>query len=182
MRAAPVAALVMGAQARPMTILRVRSSPRRPSIESAGLLMYRRTGGELEVLLVHLGGPLWARRDRGAWSIPKGEFQVGGEDPFEAARREFAEETGLVAGMHCESLGKTRLRSGKLVHAWAFEGDGDPSAIVSNSFDMEWPPHSGRLQRFAEVDRAAWLKVDDARNRIHPGQKVFLDRLRALLT
>lgn len=129
------------------------------------------------MFLVHPGGPYWARKDLGAWSIPKGEFAPG-EDPLAAARREFREETGfepppgpLVA------LGATRQAGGKTVHAWATAGDVDAAAVVSNTFAMEWPPRSGRRQEFPEVDRASWFALAEARRRILPGQLPFLDRL-----
>lgn len=147
---------------------------------SAGLLMYRRVGGVLEVLLVHPGGPSWAQRDQGAWSIPKGEYAIESEAASDAARREFVEETGFTPGASLTSLGETRLGSGKLILAWAFEGDCDPAGVVSNRFELEWPPGSGKLERFPEVDRAMWFAPDEARRRIHPAQRVFIDRLEAL--
>jgi len=143
--------------------------------------MYRRSGGVLEVLLAHPGGPFWAKRDLGAWTIPKGEFQAASEDPLEAAKREFSEETGFATGTRWVSLGEARQRSGKLVTAWAFEGDCDPAALVSNTFEMEWPPRSGLMQPFAEIDRAAWFSVDAARVHILEAQIVFIERLQALL-
>ncbi|MDM0116332.1 NUDIX domain-containing protein [Variovorax sp. J22R133] len=164
------------------TILRIPATPRRSATQSAGLLMYRRTGSAVEVFLVHPGGPLWVRRDLGAWSIPKGEFVAGAEAGLDAARREFFEETGFAPGTHCASLGEARLRSGKLIHAWAFEGDADPSRIVSNTFDIEWPPRSGQLRTFPEVDRAAWFTIEAARVRIHEGQQVFVERLLTLVS
>jgi predicted NUDIX family NTP pyrophosphohydrolase len=148
---------------------------------SAGILLYRTTGGGLEVLLVHPGGPFWARKDDGAWSIPKGEHDEG-EDPQACARREFEEETGtaLPPGALAE-LGTARLKSGKRVAAWAAEGDLDPDTIRSNTFELEWPPRSGRVQAFPEVDRAGWFAVDAAREKLNPAQVTFLDRLVALL-
>ncbi|WP_218511548.1 NUDIX domain-containing protein [Variovorax sp. dw_308] len=157
------------------------TSPRRYGRRSAGLLMYRRRAGVLEVLLVHPGGPLWARRNLGAWSIPKGEMNDPSEDPLDAARREFAEETGFAPGTQWTALGEVRQRNGKLVMAWAFEGDADPAALVSNTFEMEWPPRSGRRQAFAEVDRAGWFTLEAARLHLNDAQVVFLERLQALV-
>jgi predicted NUDIX family NTP pyrophosphohydrolase len=145
---------------------------------SAGILLYRQSAGALEVLLVHPGGPVWARRDRGAWSIPKGEYTEGEEDPLAAARREFAEELGSAPpeGEAIE-LGEVRQKSGKRVRAWALAGDLDVAQAHSNTFAMEWPPRSGRRQEFPEVDRAEWFAVAEARERINPAQAAFLDRL-----
>jgi predicted NUDIX family NTP pyrophosphohydrolase len=149
--------------------------------QSAGILLYRRSGGELEVLLVHPGGPLWARKDAGAWSIPKGEYDAD-EDPQACALREFEEETGtaLPPGALAD-LGEVRQKSGKRVSAWAVEGDLDPEAITSNTFELEWPPRSGRTQRFPEVDRAGWFSIDAGREKLNPAQVAFLDRLVDLL-
>lgn len=147
---------------------------------SAGVLMYRRRASGVEVFLVHPGGPFWARKDAGAWSIPKGEIEPG-EHPLGAAQREFAEETGSpVAGVFAP-LGTVRMRSGKVVHAWAIEGDIDADSIHSNVFTLEWPPRSGRQQEYPEADRAAWFPIDEARYRILAGQAPFLDELDALL-
>jgi len=144
---------------------------------SAGVILYRRSAGGLEVLLVHPGGPLWARRDAGAWSIPKGEYSDG-EDPAAAARREFAEELGSPAPADFPiDLGDVRQRGGKLVHAWAAPGDLDASQIRSNTFTLEWPPRSGRIGEFPEVDRAQWFTLEQARERINPGQVPLLERL-----
>ena len=143
---------------------------------SAGLLMYRRRGDGLEVLLVHPGGPYWKKRDDGGWSIPKGEFD-GGEDAEAAARREFAEELGMVPAGELIELGSIRQKSGKIVHAWAIAGDFECAAIRSNMFTMEWPPKSGRMQEFPEVDRAEWFPVDAARAKLHAGQDELIDRL-----
>ncbi len=147
---------------------------------SAGIVLFRRTGGELEVLLVHPGGPFWARRDLGAWSIPKGEVDPG-EDERACALRELAEETGTafadVSQDALLALGEVRMRSGKVVTAWALQGDLDAAAVASNSFELEWPPRSGRVQTFPEVDRAAWLALDAAREKLLPAQTPFLDRL-----
>ena len=147
---------------------------------SAGLLMYRRTAGGLEVLLVHPGGPYWAGRDAGAWSLPKGEYEVDFENPLDAAKREFVEETGFAPGSPLTSLGEVRLRSGKIISAWAFPGDCNPADMVSNSIEIEWPPRSGKLAAFPEADRAAWFTTEAARERIHPGQCAFIERLEAL--
>ncbi len=143
---------------------------------SAGLLMYRRTDTGPEVLLVHPGGPFWAKKDEGAWSIPKGLVE-GDEDLLSAARREFLEETGIEPGGPFLELRPVRQKSGKVVHAWAFEGDCDPAAIRSNSFTMEWPPRSGRTAEFPEIDRAAWYDVVTARRKILPAQATLLDEL-----
>jgi predicted NUDIX family NTP pyrophosphohydrolase len=143
---------------------------------SAGLLMYRMRPGGVEVFLVHPGGPFWAKKDAGAWSIPKGEYAEG-EDPLAAARREFAEETGIVPDGTFVELGEIRQAGGKIVTAWAFEGDCDPDAIRSNTFTLEWPPKSGRHQEFPEVDRAGWFGMDAAAEKILKGQLPFLHRL-----
>jgi predicted NUDIX family NTP pyrophosphohydrolase len=144
---------------------------------SAGILLFRRGPDGPEFLLVHPGGPFWARRDEGAWSIPKGEH-ADGEDPLACARREFEEETGAAPpeGEVIE-LGEIRQRGGKRVSAWALEGDLDPETVHSNTFELEWPPRSGRRQPFPEVDRAAWFGLDEARRRINPAQAALLDRL-----
>lgn len=149
---------------------------------SAGLLLWRRsTGGRLEVLLGHPGGPLFAGKDEGVWSIPKGEY-LPDEEPFAAAYREFVEEIG-VAPPDAEAvhLGEVVQRSGKVVTVWAQPGDLDVHSIVSNPFTMVWPPRSGRLQAFPELDRAAWLDVPTARRKLAPAQVAFLDRLEALV-
>jgi predicted NUDIX family NTP pyrophosphohydrolase len=148
---------------------------------SAGILLYRRRDGEPEVLIVHPGGPFWARKDAGAWSIPKGEHDEA-EDAQAAALREFEEETGTrLSPAELADLGSVRQKSGKVVTAWATEGDLDADAITSNTFEMEWPPRSGRMQSFPEVDRAGWFDLDQARERLNPAQRAFLDRLRELL-
>ena len=145
---------------------------------SAGLLLFRRRGEDVEVLLVHPGGPFWAKRDLGAWSIPKGEY-LDDEEPLAAARREFAEELGSPApDGETIDLGEVRQKAGKVVCAWAVAGDLDPAAITSNTFTMQWPPRSGRTQEFPEVDRAQWFALSEARERINPGQAALLDRLR----
>lgn len=143
---------------------------------SAGILLYRTTGPAPEVLLVHPGGPLWARRDAGAWSIPKGEYDDG-EDPRDCAVREF-EETGaaLPAGELIE-LGSVSQKGGKMVSAWAAQGEIDAAAVRSNTFMMEWPPRSGRTAEFPEIDRAGWFDLDEARAKLVPAQAAFLDRL-----
>jgi len=137
--------------------------------QSTGLLLYRRRGLAIEVFLVHPGGPFWAKKDQGAWSIPKGEFEDG-ENPLVVARREFRAETGFDPRGACLPLTPRRQRGGKLVHAWALAGDCDPAAIAGNDFTMEWPPHSGRFEEFPEVDRAAWFDLETARGKIHRGQ------------
>jgi predicted NUDIX family NTP pyrophosphohydrolase len=148
---------------------------------SAGILLYRLRDGELEVLLVHPGGPFWARKDAGAWSIPKGEYGDD-EDPQACALREFEEETGTALNpAELADLGGVRLKSGKQVAAWAVEGDLDADAIVSNTFELEWPPRSGRTQEFPEVDRAGWFGLEEAREKLNAAQAAFLDRLRELL-
>jgi predicted NUDIX family NTP pyrophosphohydrolase len=150
-----------------------RKSQRR----SAGILLYRPATVDLEVLLVHPGGPFWTNKDAGAWSIPKGEYEPD-EDPFAAARREFEEELGSAPpdGEPFE-LGEIRQKSGKLVRAWALEGDLDATAAYSNTFTTEWPPRSGRVQEFPEVDGAEWFTLEAAREKINPAQAAFLDRL-----
>ena len=144
--------------------------------QSAGLLVYRRREGGVEVLLVHPGGPFWAKKDEGAWSIPKGEFTEG-EDPLEAAKREFQEETGLSVDGEFRPLQPIRQKSGKTVHAFAVEADLEIARFRSNTFGMEWPPKSGRMQEFPEVDRAEWFTLDAARRKIHAGQAALLDEL-----
>lgn len=149
---------------------------------SAGLLVYRWVDGEAEVLLVHPGGPFWARKDDGAWSLPKGEYEPG-EDPLEVALREFREELGVDPPVADAAvpMGEQRQPSGKRVTAWALEGDVDVSDVRSNTFEMEWPPHSGRAGEFPEVDRAGWFGLDEARRKLLRGQLGFLDRLSELL-
>ena len=145
---------------------------------SAGLLMYRRAGRALELLLVHPGGPFWAKKDEGAWSIPKGEHDAG-ENPLAVARREFAEETGVVPDGAFIDLGEVTQRGGKRVRAFALEGDLDVSRLQSNTFELEWPPKSGRKQTFPEVDRAEWFSPAVAREKILAAQRPFIERLLA---
>ena len=149
--------------------------------QSAGLLMYRRRGGAVEVFLVHPGGPFWAKKDAAAWSIPKGEF-ADDEDPLAAAQREFAEETGLTPSGPFTALTPIKQTGGKTVQAWAVEGDCDPASVRSNTFTMEWPPRSGRRQEFPEVDRAEWFTLDVARNKTHKGQVALINQLEQLLS
>lgn len=143
---------------------------------SAGILMYRRGADGLRLLLVHPGGPFWAKKDLGAWSIPKGEYAPG-EDPLAVAIREFEEETGVVPRGAFDPLGEIRQPSRKTVTAYAVEGDLDAAALVSNRFEIEWPPRSGRRQSFPEVDRAEWFSPERAREKILAGQRPFIDRL-----
>lgn len=147
---------------------------------SAGLLLYRETSGSLEVLLVHPGGPFWNKKDDGAWSIPKGELAAG-EDPLEAARRELAEETGASAQGEAIPLGALKQSGGKIVQAWAVRGDFDPDLLRSNTFLLEWPPKSGRMREFPEVDRAGWFPLAIAKRKILKGQTGFLDELQEKL-
>ena len=154
----------------------LRAVPR----QSAGLLMYRRRGTTLEVLLVHPGGPFWASRDAGAWTLPKGELNDG-EAALDAARREFTEETGVVPEGPFLALTPVRQKAGKVVHAWAFAGDCDPAQLTSNEFTMEWPPRSGKYASFPEVDRAAFFTIAAARDKINPAQLALLEELDRLL-
>lgn len=142
--------------------------------------MYRRRGPALEVLLAHPGGPFWARRDIASWTLPKGEIDEG-EDPLDAAMREFTEETGFTPSPPFLPLGELRQKSGKRISAWAFEGDADPSLLHSNLFEMEWPPRSGRLQQFPEVDRVQWYGLDEAARKLIAGQVPFLAALQQSL-
>lgn len=147
---------------------------------SAGILLFRRTEtGAVEFLLVHPGGPFWSKRDRGAWTIPKGGLEAG-EDPRDCALREMGEELGAAPALAVEGLielGSVRQRAGKVVEAWAAEAEFDPAALASNTFAMEWPPRSGKEQEFPEVDRAEWFDLERARSKILPAQGAFLDRL-----
>ena len=144
--------------------------------QSAGLLIYRRHGATIEVFLVHPGGPFWAKKDLGVWSIPKGEYEAS-EKPLDAAIREFHEETGFTASPPFVALGTIKQSGGKVVSAWACAGEYVPSRIRSNTFTMEWPPRSGQQREFPEVDRAAWFDMDQAREKILPVQRQFLDAL-----
>jgi predicted NUDIX family NTP pyrophosphohydrolase len=146
---------------------------------SAGILLYKRPGGELLVLLAHPGGPFWRKRDYGAWTIPKGEFDAG-EAPEDAARREFREELGVDAVGTLQPLGEIIQKGGKRVIAFALEGDFDAAALRSNTFEIEWPPRSGRIQAFPEVDRVEWMALPVAREKLLPSQVELLDRLAGL--
>jgi predicted NUDIX family NTP pyrophosphohydrolase len=148
--------------------------------QSAGMLLYRFRQAAPEVFLVHPGGPFWAKKDAGAWSIPKGEAAPG-EDLLTRARREFAEETGCGIDGEFRPLAPVKQSGGKTVHAWAVEGDCDAAAIKSNSFDLEWPPRSGRVQAFPEIDRAQWFGLAAARDKINPAQRGLIDELERLL-
>jgi predicted NUDIX family NTP pyrophosphohydrolase len=150
---------------------------------SAGLLLYRISGeGDIDVLVVHPGGPFWAKKDEGAWSIPKGEYDLG-KEPLEVAEREFEEELGQPPPVGARwDLGELDQSSAKRVHAWATESNLDVEDIVSNTFEIEWPPKSGTMVSFPEVDRAAWFSIREARIKLHPGQVAFLDRLKEALT
>ena len=147
---------------------------------SAGLLLYRMQEGAPEVLLVHPGGPFWAKKDEGAWSIPKGQVAPG-EPPLAAAQREFREETGCGAQGEFLTLTALRQPSGKMIHAWAVQGDCDPTQLHSNAFMLEWPPRSGKQEQFPEIDRAAWFSVPVALHKILPGQRGFVTELVRLL-
>lgn len=148
---------------------------------SAGILLYRFRDGAIEVFLVHPGGPFWAKKDEGAWSIPKGEME-GQEDALTRARQEFREETGFVVAGDFHPLSAIKQAGGKRVHAWTVEGNCDAAAIASNSFTLEWPPRSGKLREFPEVDRAGWFDLAQARRKINPAQTGFLDQLERLLS
>jgi len=148
--------------------------------KSAGILVYRRRAGETDVLLVHPGGPFWARRDAGAWSIPKGEY-ADDEDPEAAARREFQEETGWIIKGELRPLGEIRQKAGKAVTAFAGKGDFDPATLTSNRFEMEWPPKSGNRASFPEIDRAKWFSLAEASEKMIEGQRPLLDRLEELV-
>src|SRR6185437_6102269 len=147
--------------------------------QSAGVLLYRFRQAAPEAFLVHPGGPFWAKKDVGAWSIPKGEAAPG-EDLLTCAQREFTEETGFTIAGEFRALAPIKQSGGKLVHAWAVEGDCD-AAIKSNTFDLEWPPRSGRVQAFSEVDRAQWFGLASARDKINPAQRGLIDELERLL-
>jgi predicted NUDIX family NTP pyrophosphohydrolase len=153
----------------------------KPTTVSAGLLLFRRTSGRLEVFLAHPGGPYWAGRDDGAWTLPKGLVDAG-EDLLAAACREFREETGIIPTGPFVPLGNVRLKSGKVVHAWAWEGDADPAAITSNLMRAEWPRGSGHWLEFPEVDRCAWFEPAVARQKLNPAQAEFVERLTETLS
>ena len=142
--------------------------------------MFRRPAGTVEVLLAHPGGPFWSRRDAAAWTLPKGEIGEN-EEPLAAAQREFAEETGFASAPPFIPLGELKQKSGKRISAWAFEGDADPAQLVSNEFEMEWPPRSGRMRRFPEIDRVGWFGLGAARGKLIAGQAPFIDALEAWL-
>lgn len=152
-----------------------------PRKQAAGLLLFRGVVGALEVLLVHPGGPLWARKDEGAWSIPKGEVEPD-EEALAAARREVEEETGARPSGTFIALSPVRQTGGKIVHVWAIESDFDPASLKSNLFEMEWPPKSGNRRSFPEVDRAAWFDLETAGRKILPSQAVVLQHLQERLT
>jgi predicted NUDIX family NTP pyrophosphohydrolase len=143
--------------------------------------MYRYRNGQLEVFQVHPGGPLWAKKDLAAWSIPKGEYEPG-EKPENAAIREFREETGFAIHSRLRALGVVKQAGGKVVSAWSCEGDIDPAALISNTFELEWPPRSGRMSEFPEVDRGAWFSIAAAREHVLKSQALFLDRLEQILS
>jgi predicted NUDIX family NTP pyrophosphohydrolase len=148
-----------------------------PAKVSAGLLVYRLTSASLELLLVHPGGPFWAKKDDGAWFIPKGELEVG-EEPLAAARREFREELGLdPPGAEPLELGTVKNKGGKLIHAWGLAGDLDLGEVRSNTFELEWPPRSGKTREFPEVDRAEYFAVERALEKMHPAEQPFIERL-----
>jgi predicted NUDIX family NTP pyrophosphohydrolase len=146
------------------------------TVHSGGILLFRRFAGRLQVMLVHPGGPYWENRDAGVWSIPKGLFEEN-EAPLEAARREFAEETGFDAEGEFIELGELVQPSKKVVHAWALESELDTTKIKSNSFSLEWPPKSGRIENYPEIDKGQWFDIDEARKKITRGQLGFIDRL-----
>src|SRR4051794_26798255 len=148
--------------------------------QSAGLLVYRKRDGHIEVLLVHPGGPFWKNKDSGAWSIPKGEFAEG-DDPLDVAKREFQEETGQSIDGSFQPLASIKQRGGKTVYAWAIKADVDVSQVKSNTFTIEWPPRSGKQQEFPEVDRAEWFSLTIANDKINIGQRELLDQLQLLL-
>ena len=155
------------------------SNARARGRRSAGIVLWRRSAGDIEVLLGHMGGPYWARKDRGAWTIPKGEIEAG-EEPIAVAVREFEEELGVpVPAGRLVDLGEVRQSGGKVVRAWSVEGNLDPETMVSNTFELEWPPRSGRMQAFPEIDRAAWFDVPTARTKVVTGQRALIDKVSA---
>lgn len=147
---------------------------------SAGLLPYRVTDAGLRVFLAHMGGPFWAKKDDGSWTLPKGEYDAN-EDPLAAARREFREETGFEAEGEFLPLGEVTQKAGKTVVAWAFASDVDPRVLRSNTFEMEWPPRSGKMRAFPEIDRAEWFSLEEAHRKILASQVPFLERLKAVV-
>lgn len=153
---------------------------KKPPRVSSGLLLYRQAPAGLEVFLAHPGGPFWAKKDAGAWSIPKGLVDPG-EDLLSAARREFEEETGIRPDGDLQPLGSVRQKAGKVIHAWALEGDANPGRITSNPVEIEWPPGSGKTQSIPEIDRCAWFDAAAAKERINPAQVEFITRLEELL-
>ncbi len=147
---------------------------------SAGILLYRQREGNVQVFLVHPGGPFWVGKDDGAWSIPKGEYSDG-DDPLATAKREFFEETGFEVTGTCYALLPLKQPSGKVVSAWAIKGDLDAAGMKSNTFSLEWPPRSGKMQEFPEIDRGGWFDLSTARTKLLPGQRGFLDQLQKFL-
>ena len=146
------------------------------SKKSAGIILYRTQNDLFEILLVHPGGPFWTKKDEGAWTIPKGEFDDD-EDPLNAAKREFEEETGMKISGEFIELKPVKQKSGKLIYAWAVEGDMDPATIKSNEFEIEWPPRSGKMKSFPEIDKAGWFTIRDAAIKINPGQLSLIKEL-----
>jgi predicted NUDIX family NTP pyrophosphohydrolase len=144
--------------------------------QSAGILLFKLNGKQLQLFLVHPGGPFWRKKDSGAWSIPKGEFNDQ-EAPLAAAKREFEEETGVALAGNFIQLTPVKQKAGKIIHAWAVEGDIDPATISSNLFSMEWPPGSGKQQQFPEIDKGEWFGIEDARQKINPAQASLIDEL-----
>jgi predicted NUDIX family NTP pyrophosphohydrolase len=144
--------------------------------KSAGIVLYRIQNNSIEVFLVHPGGPYWSKKDDGAWSIPKGEFDEN-EEPLAAAKREFEEETGIKISGGFLQLNPVKQKGGKLVYAWAVEGDIDPAKIKSNSFEIEWPPRSGKMKSFPEIDKAAWFQISDAKKKIIEAQSALIKEL-----
>ncbi len=148
--------------------------------KSAGILLFKSVNNQLEIFLVHPGGPFWKNKDLGSWSIPKGEYPDG-ENPLEAAKREFQEETGTMLSGNFIELNPVKLKSGKLIHAWALQSDIDAATITSNEFEMEWPPKSGKIKRFPEVDRGEWFTFETAVKKVNPAQVGLIEQLQKLL-
>jgi predicted NUDIX family NTP pyrophosphohydrolase len=144
--------------------------------QSAGILVYRKRKNQIEIFLVHPGGPFWLKKDLGVWSIPKGEIEEG-EEPFDVALREFKEETGQTISGKFVPLNSVKQKGGKIITAWAVEGDADQGKIISNTFEMEWPPKSGKMKAFPEVDKAEWFAINVAKEKINPAQIAFIDEL-----